>query len=75
MDITDVVGDLIANNAKKRMNKVSVSDVTLMTLSLGSFAGVAPALSAHDYPVATGLLVLGVVLIYLYHKMGSATVA
>lgn len=53
------------------MNNVSASDVTLMTLAFGALGGVTPALTAHDYPVAGGLVVLGVVLVYLYHKFGS----
>lgn len=53
------------------MNNVNVTDVTLMTLALGALGGVTPALMSHDYPVAGGLLVLGVVLTYLYHKLGS----
>jgi len=56
------------------MNKnVSLSDVTFLSLALGDFALAADILVKHDYYVAGGLAVLGVVLVYLYHKFGSTT--
>jgi len=55
------------------MNKVSAIDVSLLTLSMADFAAVTDNLIKHDYVVAGGLLVLGVILNYLYHKYGSPT--
>jgi len=54
------------------MNNVSSTDVTLMSLALGFFASAASTLAQHDYYVAGGLAVLGIVLVYCYHKFGSA---
>lgn len=53
-------------------NKVNTTDVTLMTLALADFGSAAAALMAHDYYVAGGLAVIGIILVYLYHKFGSA---
>ncbi len=54
------------------MNNVSVSDVTFMSLALADFMAASTNLTNHDYPVAGGLVVLGVVLVYLYHKFGTS---
>ena len=56
------------------MNPVNGTDVTFMSLALADFMAAATSLSAHDYPVAGGLVVIGVVLVYLYHKFGTSTV-
>lgn len=57
------------------MNPVNAVDVTFMSLALGDFSAAAAALTSHDYPVAGGLLVLGIALVYLYHKFGSSPTA
>lgn len=54
------------------MNQVNSTDVTFMSLSIADFMAAAVAIQAHDYYVFGGLAVLGVVLVYLYHKFGSA---
>ena len=54
------------------MNKVNAIDVTFMSLALADFTASATYLVNHDYPVAAGLVVLGVLLVYLYHKFGNA---
>ncbi len=56
------------------MNNVNPTDVTLLTLAMGALSGSIATLTQHDYPVAGGLLVIGIVLIYLYHKLGSTTI-
>jgi hypothetical protein len=53
------------------MNKVSATDVTFITLAMADFGAAADFLIKHDYYVAGGLLVLGIVLNYLYHKYGT----
>lgn len=55
------------------MNQVNGVDVTFMSLALADFTGVSTALIAHDYTVAGGLFVVGVGLVYLYHRFGSPT--
>lgn len=55
------------------MNKVNLTDVTFMSLAIADFTAATAFLTDHDYPVAVGLVVLGVLLVYLYHKFGSAT--
>ena len=55
------------------MNKVSLTDVTFMSLALGDFTAAATYLVNHDYPVAGGLMILGVILVFLYHKFGSSS--
>lgn len=55
-------------------NPVSSQDVTYLSMSMASFAGAAAALSAHDYIVAAGSVVLGILLTYLYHRFGSPSV-
>lgn len=55
------------------MNQVSGTDVTLLSLSLAAFTGATTALVAHDYYVAGGMMAMGVLLTYLYHKFGSPT--
>ncbi len=57
----------------ENMNQVSPSDVTLLSLALADFTATTTFLVAHDYPVAGGLFVIGIVLIYLYHKFGSSS--
>lgn len=52
------------------MNNLT-TDVTFMSLALADFSGAAVALGQHDYYVAGGLAVLGVILVTLYHKFGS----
>lgn len=72
-DITDAIGrTLLTNNLEEKMNKVNFQDVTFMSLSLGAFSGATTYLVAHDYPVAGGLFMIGIVLTYLYHKLGNA---
>lgn len=53
------------------MNNVNAVDVTLMTLAMADFAGATEKLVNHDYIVAGGMTLIGVILIYLYHKFGS----
>ena len=53
------------------MNQVNPTDVTFMSLSLADFALAGQQLMVHDYYVAAGLTVLGVILVYLYHKFGN----
>lgn len=55
------------------MNQVDPTDVTLMSLSLADFMAASVAIQAHDYYVFGGLAVLGVVLVYLYHKFGTSS--
>lgn len=64
---------IISYIKNKIMNAIT-SNVTLMTLSIGAFMGVTPALASHDYYVAGGLAILGIVLVYLYHKFPTPTV-
>lgn len=73
MDITDDIGRLLLENKNNQntMNQVSATDVTLMSLAMSDFALVTTHLLAHDYPVAGGLFVIGIVFVYLYHKFGS----
>ncbi len=72
MDITEKVGDSLLNNSNKNtMNKVDKVDVALMSLALADFTAAGTALIAHDYFVASGLFVGGIILTYLYHKYGS----
>lgn len=52
---------------------VNSTDVTLMSLAMADFTAATAQLVAHDYYVAGGLAVIGVVLVYLYHKFGSTT--
>ena len=59
------------NDKNMEMKKVSASDVTLMSLSFLAFGEVFNFLRVHDFPVAGGMFVLGVVLVYLYHKSGN----
>jgi hypothetical protein len=54
------------------MNQVSSTDVTIMSLALAAFSGAGSALTAHDWYVAGGSVILGVLLVYVYHKIGSA---
>jgi hypothetical protein len=54
------------------MNQVSSADVTLFSLALAAFGGASTALTDHDWYVSGGLTVLGVILVYIYHKFGSA---
>ena len=53
------------------MNPVSTTNVTLLSLALADFALAGSSLTSHDYYVAGGLTVLGVILVYLYHKFGG----
>lgn len=55
----------------KTMNQVSKSDVTFLSLALADFTATTTFLVAHDYPVAGGLFVIGIVLVYFYHKFGN----
>lgn len=55
------------------MNNVSVADVTFMSLAFGDFTAATTALTSHDYYVAVGLFVIGIALVYMYHKFGSQT--
>lgn len=72
-EFEEVVGtQKLLKELKNYMNNVNSTDVTLFTLAIAALGAVAPALSAHDYPVAGGLAILGVILVYLYHKFGSA---
>ncbi len=70
-DITEKVGELLVNNEVKSMNKVNAQDVTFLSLSLGSFSAATTFLVSHDFPVAGGLFFMGIVLVYIYHKIGS----
>lgn len=54
-------------------NKVNTTDVTLMTLALADFGSAAAAFMAHDYWVGGSLSLIGVLLVYLYHKFGSVS--
>lgn len=69
-DLTEKVGDYQLNH-KNNMNDVSVTDVTLMSLAIGDFSTAASFLGKHDFVVAGGLVVIGIILVYLYHRMGS----
>jgi len=53
------------------MNSVNNTDVTLMSLALADFMAAAVAIQSHQYYIFSGLAILGVVLVYLYHKFGS----
>ena len=69
-EFNEVVGNLIINK-ENFMGNVNKTDVTLFSLALADFSLVTTHLVNHDYYVAGGLLVVGVVLAYLYHKFGS----
>lgn len=71
-EFNEVVGDNIISKNFKTMNKVDVKDVTFLTLALADFAGATTYLVAHDFAVAGGLFAAGIVLVYLYHKFGTA---
>lgn len=49
------------------------SNVTLFSLAVASFIGVTPALQAHDYIVAGGLTILGIIMVYIYHLIPTPT--
>ncbi len=73
-DLTEVTGSkLLQDNLEKDMNNVNGTDVTLLSLATGSFGLVGSSLLTHDFPVAIGLTVLGVILVYCYHRFGSST--
>lgn len=55
----------------KNMNKVSATDVTFMSLALIDFGTATTYLVAHDYAVSGGFVAIGILLVYLYHKIGS----
>lgn len=55
------------------MNGVNATDVTFLSLALADFTAVASYLTQHDYYVAGGLTLLGIILVYLYHKFGSTS--
>ena len=61
------------NKLNKMTNQTNATDITFMSLAMADFGGAASTLANHDYYVAAGLVVLGVVLVYLYHKYGSTT--
>lgn len=52
----------------------TTSNVTFLSLAIASFVGVAPALQAHDFIVAGGLALLGIILVFVYEKTPSSTV-
>lgn len=54
-------------------NNVNTTDVTFMSLAMADFAAATAQLVNHDYIVAGGLAVIGVILVVLYHKFGSST--
>jgi len=54
-------------------NNVSGSDFTFMSLALADFAAISDRLEAKDYVSAGALLVLGLLFVYLYHRLGSLT--
>ncbi len=56
------------------MNKVNGTDVTLLSMALADFGAVTTYLVNHDYPVAGGLFVVGILLVYLYHKLGTPSI-
>lgn len=68
-DFNEVVFNNLMEN--KNMNNVNLVDVTFLSLALADFGAATTYLVAHDYPVAAGLVVIGIVLVYLYHKFGS----
>ena len=55
-------------------NQVSPTDVTYLALSMAAFAAASTALSSHDYWVAAGSAILGVLFTYFYHLFGTPTV-
>ena len=59
----------MANN-----NVVSPTDVTYMSMALAAFGAATAALSAHDYIVAGGMAIIGIIFVYLYHSFGSPSV-
>lgn len=73
MNFEEVVSNYKLLDQLKNMNKVDIQDVSFMSLALGAFSGATTYLVGHDYPVAAGLFVAGIVLIYIYHKLGSST--
>ena len=60
-------------NENNKMNTTNKTDLTFMSLAMADFALAGTQLVAHDYYVAGGLVIVGVVLVYLYHKFGSTT--
>jgi hypothetical protein len=46
----------------------TASNVTFLTLSIGSLAGVVPSLTSHDWILSAGLLVFGLVMVFVYEK-------
>ncbi len=56
------------------MNPVNATDVTLLTLAMADFTLLTDYLVKHDYAVAGGLLVVGVIFNYLYHRYGSPSI-
>ncbi len=59
-------------NYEIHMNNVNPTDVTFMSLALADFSAATATLVNHDYLVATGLVGIGVILVFLYHKFGSS---
>ena len=70
MDISDIMERGIISNNNKTMNNVT-TDVTFLSLALGDFSVATTQLINHDYYVAGGLALLGVLLVYMYHKFCS----
>ncbi len=72
-EYTEAVGsELLANQFKdKKMN--TVSNITFLTLAIGSLGGVVASLQAHDYIVAGGMLVFGLIMVWVYEKTPPTT--
>ncbi len=70
-EFNEIIGSkLLQDNLNNKMNNVQ-TDVTFMSLALADFALAGTQLVAHDYYVAGGLAVLGVLLVACYHKFGT----
>jgi hypothetical protein len=49
------------------------SNMTFLTLSIASLGGVVQALQSHDYIVAGGMLVFGLIMVFVYEKTPATT--
>lgn len=53
----------------------TTSNVTFLTLAIGSLSGVIASLQVHDYSVAIGMFIFGIVMVFVYEKTPPTTSA
>lgn len=62
----------VCQSIEKPMNTTS-SNVTFLTLAIGSLSGVIASLQANNYPTAIGMFIFGVAMVYIYEKTPPST--